>query len=100
MRPSLPKGQVAAKHRDTSADQGVGERHEERARRGGAGAVGEDEADLGASGWRVERAPNGQSVADVLVKRSRRRRRGIARPQCRAPVTARSVTAARTREME
>ena len=100
MRPSLPKGQVAAKHRDTSADQGVGERHEERARRGGAGAVGEDEADLGATGWRVESAPNGQSVADFLVKRRRRRRRRIARPQCRAPVTARSVTAARTREME
>ena len=99
VRPGLPEGQVAAEHRDAPGDQGVCERDQKRARRGGSGAVREDEAELGAAGRNVERAPDDEPLADVLVKRRRWRRRGVARAHGRAPAACRPTPAA-TRGIE
>jgi hypothetical protein len=99
VRPGLPEGQVAAEHCDTPGDQGVPERDQERARRGGSGAVREDEAQLGAAGRSVERAPDDEPIADVLVKQRRWRRRGVARAHGRA-TAARRKTSAAPREIE
>jgi hypothetical protein len=96
----LAKGQIATKHRDASRDHGIRERDEERARRGGSGAVGEDEAELRAARRRVEGAPHGQAVAGILVKRRRRKRRGIARGQGRVSATPSRMTRAAPREIE
>jgi hypothetical protein len=99
-RAAGPAGrQVAAEHRDAAGDQGVRERDQERARRRGSGAVREDEAELGAAGRSVQRAPDDEPIADVLVKQRRWRRRGVARAHGRAPA-ARRKTPAATREIE
>jgi hypothetical protein len=61
MRTSLPKGQIAAKHRPALISEFLGERHQKRRIAISAGSVGQNESIPGWRGGAMQEAAHGWS---------------------------------------
>jgi hypothetical protein len=95
VRARLPERQVAAEHHEASVGEHLGEGDQERAVRGCAGAMGEDETFLGDARGCVERPAHCRLFAGLPVERDARRTSGIRRAHGRMPGRGLDVAQAR-----